>query len=30
MNTIDPEAWPTNVLSTISDHKITWVDELMP
>ncbi|WP_365753872.1 hypothetical protein [Phenylobacterium sp.] len=27
---MDPEAWPTNVLSTISDHKITWVDELMP
>ena len=27
---IDPQAWLTNVLSRIADHKITRIDELLP
>ena len=30
LNGIDPQAWLTNVLSRIADHKITRIDELMP
>ena len=26
----DPQAWLTDVLSRIADHKITKLDELMP
>ncbi len=26
----DPQAWLTDVLSRIADHKITRLDELMP
>ena len=29
-NGIDPQAWLTNVLSRIADHKITRIDELLP
>ncbi len=27
---IDPQAWLTNVLDRIADHKITRIDELLP
>jgi transposase len=27
---VDPQAWLTNVLGRIADHKITKLDELMP
>jgi hypothetical protein len=27
---VDPQAWLTNVLSRIADHKITRIDELLP
>jgi len=27
---VDPQAWVTNVLDRIADHKITKLDELMP
>ncbi len=27
---VDPQAWLTNILSRIADHKITKLDELMP
>jgi transposase len=30
LNGIDPQAWPTNVLSRIADHKINRIDELLP
>ena len=30
LNGIDPQAWLTDVLSRIADHKITKLDELMP
>jgi transposase len=30
LNGIDPQAWLTDVLSRITDHKITKLDELMP
>ena len=30
LNGVDPQAWLTNVLSRIADHKITRLDELMP
>ena len=30
LNGIDPQAWLTNVLSRIADHKITRIDELLP
>ena len=30
LNSVDPQAWLTDVLSRIADHKITKLDELMP
>jgi len=27
---VDPQAWLTDVLKRIADHKITRLDELMP
>ena len=30
LNSIDPQAWLTDVLSRIADHKINRIDELMP
>ena len=30
LNGVDPQAWLTDVLARISDHKITRVDELLP
>jgi hypothetical protein len=27
---VDPQAWLTNVLGCIADHKINRIDELMP
>ena len=30
LNGVDPQAWLTDVLSRIADHKITRLDELMP
>ncbi len=30
LNGVDPEAWLTNVLGRIADHKITKLDELLP
>lgn len=30
LNGVDPQAWLTDVLSRIADHKITRIDELMP
>ena len=30
LNGIDPQAWLTDVLARIADHKITRIDELMP
>jgi len=30
LNGVDPQAWLTDVLSRIADHKITKLDELMP
>ncbi len=30
LNGVDPQAWLTNVLARIADHKITRIDELMP
>jgi hypothetical protein len=30
LNGVDPQAWLTNVLGRIADHKITRLDELMP
>jgi hypothetical protein len=30
LNGVDPQAWLTDVLGRISEHKITKVDELMP
>ncbi len=30
LNGVDPQAWLTDVLSRIADHKITKMDELMP
>ncbi len=30
LNGIDPQAWLTDVLSRIADHKITRIDELLP
>ena len=29
LNSVDPQAWLTNVLARIADHKITRIDELM-
>ncbi len=30
LNGVDPQAWLTDTLSRIADHKITKLDELMP
>jgi len=30
LNGVDPQAWLTDVLGGIADHKITCLDELMP
>ena len=30
LNGVDPQAWLTNVLARIADHKITRLDELLP
>ena len=30
LNRIDPQAWLTDVLSRIADHKINRIDELLP
>ena len=30
LNGVDPQAWLTDVLGRIADHKITHVDELLP
>jgi hypothetical protein len=30
LNGVDPQAWLTDVLSRIADHKITRLDELFP
>jgi len=30
LNSIDPQAWLTNILSRIADHKINRIDELLP
>ena len=30
LNRVDPQAWLTDVLARISDHKITRLDELAP
>ena len=30
LNSVDPQAWLTDVLGRIADHKITRLDELMP
>ncbi len=30
LNGVDPQAWLTNVLGRIADHKITKLDQLMP
>jgi hypothetical protein len=29
-NGVDPQAWLTEVLGRIADHKIPWIDELLP
>ena len=29
-NGVDPQAWLTDILGRIADHKITRLDELMP
>ena len=30
LNSVDPQAWLTDVLSRIADHKINRIDELLP
>ena len=30
LNGVDPQAWLTEVLSCIADHKINRIDELLP
>jgi hypothetical protein len=30
LNGVDPQAWLTDVLGSIADHKITRLDELLP
>jgi transposase len=30
LNKVDPQAWLTDVLSRIADHKINRIDELLP
>jgi hypothetical protein len=29
LNDVDPQAWLTDVLSWIADHKIAWIDVLL-
>ena len=30
LNGVDPQAWLTDILGRIADHKITRIDELLP
>ena len=30
LNAVDPQAWLTDILARIADHKITRLNELMP
>ncbi len=30
LNGVDPQAWLTDVLARVADHKITRLEELMP
>jgi hypothetical protein len=30
LNSVDPQAWLTDTLSRIADHKINRIDELLP
>ena len=30
LNGVDPQAWLTNTLARIADHKITRIDDLLP
>jgi transposase len=30
LNGVDPQAWLTDVLSRIADHKVNRIDELLP
>ena len=30
LNGVDPQAWLTDTLARIADHKITRIDELLP
>jgi hypothetical protein len=30
LNNVDPQAWLTDTLSRIADHKITRIDKLLP
>ena len=30
LNGVDPQAWLTDVLGRIADHKITRIEELLP
>ena len=30
LNNVDPQAWLTDTLSRIADHKINGIDELLP
>ena len=30
LNSVDPQAWLTDVIGRIADHKITKLDELLP
>lgn len=30
LNNVDPQAWLTDVLSRIADHKINTIEELLP
>ncbi|MBU2604562.1 MAG: transposase domain-containing protein, partial [Alphaproteobacteria bacterium] len=30
LNDVDPQAWLSDVLSRIADHKITQIHELLP
>jgi transposase len=29
-NGVDPQAWLTDILGSIADHKINWIDDLLP
>ena len=30
MNDIDPQAWLAHVLAKIVQHRVSWLDELLP